>query len=129
MIEIQLSGTPTKRPWLAQLCGLEVTEDDKTRFARDFKSTTVSMRIGATDEYVGWIYNDGIFEACEARCRYFVVVCGTRKAFLSNHEIFPGNWGQYMREHDCSYEDVWAHAWEKLHNTYERMQEKMKSLA
>ena len=104
MIEIQLSGTPEKRPWLAQLTGLEVTEDGKTRFARNFSRTNVSKRLGASADYVGSIYSDGIFEACEARCRYFMVVCGTRKGLLWNKDIFPKNWSDYMREQECSYE-------------------------
>ena len=129
MVEIKLSGGPEKRPWLAQLTGIEVTEDGKTRFARNFKSgTNVSRRFGTTDEYVGSIHSDGIFEACEAQGRYFLVVCGTRKGILGNTDIFPDNWSEYMREHDCSYENVLEHAWGALCDAYERLQEKMKSL-
>jgi hypothetical protein len=129
MVEIKLYGSPERRPWLAQLTGLEVTEDGKTRFARNFKSgTNVSRRFGATDEYVGSIHSDGVFEAYEATCRYFLVVCGTRKIILWNKDIFPDNWSDYMRENNYSYENVWEHAWGALCDSYERLQEKMKSL-
>lgn len=129
MVEIKLSGTADKRPWLAQLTGIEETKDGKTRFARNFRSgTNVSRRFGAMDEYVGLIQCDGIFEACEAKCRYFLVVCGTRKNILWSTDIFPDNWSDYMRENNCSYENVWEHAWGALCDAYERLQENMKSL-
>jgi hypothetical protein len=130
MVEIKLCGTSEKRPWLAQLTGVEVTKDGKTRFARNFQSgTSGCRRIGATDEYAGSIYSDGIYEACEARCRYFLIVFGTRKVLRWSKDIFPKNWSEYMREHNCSYGDVWEQAWGMLCNTYECMRLKSTLLA
>jgi hypothetical protein len=120
MVEIKLRGTAEKRPWIAQLTGIESIKDGKMRFARDFKSgLSVTRRFGTTDEYTGLIHSDGIYEACEAGSRYYLVTCGTRKELIWNNDIFPSNWSEYMRENDCSYEEVWEHAWGTLCNKFE----------
>ena len=122
MQEIRLRGTAEKRPWIARLTGVERTEDGKIRFNRDFKSgVSVYRRFGSTDEYTALIHGDGIYEASEARCRYYLVVCGTRKDFVWNEEIFPTSWRDYMRENGCSYEDIWERAWSTLWNRFEWM--------
>lgn len=122
MQEISLRGTAEKRPWIARLTGVERTEAGSIRFMRDFKSgMSVYRRFGSTDEYNVLIHGDGIYEASESGSRYYLVVCGTRKDLVSNDEIFPTSWRDYMRENGCSYEDVWERAWSTLSNRLEWM--------